>query len=122
MNHYCFDSGSQRFLADTYKQYQEVKADYFAYHFCIPTFMLERLKGVTANDVARIFNVEFDFAIRRLDMYKSNLITVAESCISYGWMAGYRRSIVKRLEQKQARCGSARKMDHRIRQPEEGDK
>ena len=83
MKHFCFDCGGQRFLADIFKEYQEVKADYFAYHFCIPTFMLERLKGVTANDVARIFNVEFDFALRRLDMYKSNLITVAESCISY---------------------------------------
>jgi len=83
MKHFCFDRGDQDDLFKSFIYYQEVKADYFAYHFCIPTFMLEQLKEVTANDVARIFNVEFDFAIRRLDMYKNNLITAAESCVSY---------------------------------------
>lgn len=83
MKHFCFDRGDQNDLFKSFIYYQEVKADYFAYHFCIPTFMLEQLKEVTANDVARIFNVEFEFALRRLDMYKNNLITAAESCVSY---------------------------------------
>lgn len=75
MKHYFYDGGSQAHLTDLFKCYQEKKADYFAYHFCVPTFMLQQLKEVTAHDIARIFNVEFDFALRRLDMYKSSIIT-----------------------------------------------
>src|SRR5690625_781113 len=83
MKHFCFDRGSQNDLFNSFIYYQEVKADYFAYHFCIPTFMLEQLKEVTIHDIVRIFNVEFEFAARRFDMYKNNLITAAESCVSY---------------------------------------
>ncbi len=73
MNHYIYDEGNQLHLPDTYKTYQESKADYFAYHFCVPTFMLAKLKGVTAYDIMILFNVEFDFALRRLEMYKNKV-------------------------------------------------
>src|SRR5690625_3428558 len=83
MKHFCFDRGDQDDLFKSFIYYQEVKADYFAYNLCITRVMLEQLKKMTANYVARIFNGEFDFAIRSLDMYKYNLITAAESCVSY---------------------------------------
>lgn len=85
MKHYFYDGGSQVYLTESFKNYQEVKADYFAYHFCVPTFMLQQLqlKEVTAHDIARIFNVEFDFALRRLEMYKSSVIAAAESSVIY---------------------------------------
>jgi len=78
MKHFCFDRGNQNDLFNSFIYYQEVKADYFAYHFCIPTFMLEQLKEVTIHEIARIFNVDLNFAARRFDMYKNELITVAE--------------------------------------------
>lgn len=76
MKHFFYDGGSQDNLKDSFKCYQEVKADYFAYHFCVPTFMLRQLRGVTAYDIARIFNVEIEFAFRRLEMYKNSIISV----------------------------------------------
>lgn len=82
MAHFCWHSGSQKHLMQTYLDYQESKADYFALHFCIPTFMLRKMKGVTVYDVMDLFNVEFDFAIRRLEMYKNKLMKESESkCI-----------------------------------------
>lgn len=84
MKHYFFDGGSQLYLTDQFLGYQETKADYFAYHFCVPTFMLMNIKGVTVNDVMNLFNVEFDFALRRLEMYKNKMIgRVAENAGAY---------------------------------------
>lgn len=73
MAHFCWHGGSSRYLLQMYFNYQEDKADYFALHFCVPTFMLMELKGVTAYDVMNLFNVEFDFALRRLEMYKNKI-------------------------------------------------
>lgn len=75
MYHYFFDETNYGLLKETYAVYGETKADYFAYHFCIPTFMLQRLKGIDVYDVMRIFNVEFDFALRRLEMYQNKVLT-----------------------------------------------
>ena len=66
-------SGTQNKMNLPFLQYQEHQANYFAYHFCVPTFMLNKLKGVTVYDVMNLFNVEFDFALRRLEMYQSKL-------------------------------------------------
>ncbi|HLR58859.1 MAG TPA: ImmA/IrrE family metallo-endopeptidase [Pseudogracilibacillus sp.] len=74
MAHFCWHDGSQKHLFQTYLDYQEIKADYFALHFCVPTFMLMELKGVTAYDIMTLFNVEFDFAIRRLEIHKNKMI------------------------------------------------
>lgn len=74
MYHYFYDNTSYDLLKVTYAEYGETKADYFAYHFCVPTFMLQNIKGVDVYDVMYLFNVEFDFALRRLEMYKSKCI------------------------------------------------
>lgn len=73
--HYFYDETNYNALKETYAYYGESKADYFAYHFCVPTFMLQQLKGVDVYDVMRLFNVEFDFAMRRLEMYQSKVLT-----------------------------------------------
>jgi len=73
MHHYFFDEISYDKLNESYGIYGETKADYFAYHFCVPTFMLMKLKGVSVYEVMSIFNVEYEFAMRRLDMYRSKL-------------------------------------------------
>lgn len=53
---------------------QEYQAKYFSYHFCVPTFMLRKLKEVTVDVIMELFNVEEEFAIRRLEMYKNKLM------------------------------------------------
>ena len=83
MYHYFFDETSYNQLNESYGVYGESKADYFMYHFCVPSFMLQQLKGVTAYDIMNLFNVEFEFALKRLEMYRNNLIQIAESKITY---------------------------------------
>ncbi len=75
MGHYFNDETTYALLNESYAAYGETKADYFAYHFCVPTFMLQQLKEVSVYDVMELFNVEFDFAMRRLEMYRSKIIS-----------------------------------------------
>lgn len=54
--------------------YQERQANYFAYHFCIPTFMLIDLDlpkrpELAVLKVSNIFNVTPEFANHRLNLY-----------------------------------------------------
>lgn len=74
MYHYFYDDTNYCLLKESFAEYGETKADYFAYHFCVPTFMLQELKEVSVYDVMELFNVEFDFALKRLEMYKHRLI------------------------------------------------
>ena len=78
MSHYFKDRGDRFVLRESFIDYCESKADYFAYHFCVPTFMLMKLKGVDVYEVMRLFNVEFDFALKRLEMYKNKLLVKPE--------------------------------------------
>ncbi|MGE7091706.1 ImmA/IrrE family metallo-endopeptidase [Lysinibacillus sp. NPDC048646] len=57
--------------------HQENKANNFMYHACIPTFMLNRLEIYSGNvitvlHIQHLFNVEYDFAEKRLEQYISN--------------------------------------------------
>lgn len=74
MYHYLYDETTYNKLKETYANYGETKADYFAYHFCVPTFMLFSIKNVSVYDIMELFNVEFDFALRRLEMYKGKFL------------------------------------------------
>ena len=67
--------GNQLNMHYLFVQLQEWQADYFAYHFCVPTFMLNDFKEVTINVIANNFNVEYDFAIRRFEMYQSKILS-----------------------------------------------
>lgn len=78
MCHYFNDKGNRNLLNSSFIYYCEFKADYFAYHFCVPTFMLQNIKGVDVYDVVNKFNVEFDFALRRLEMYHNKILTKGE--------------------------------------------
>src|SRR5699024_4458359 len=82
MSHYFTDHSNSNLLEESFIDYCETKADYFAYHFCVPTFMLQQLKGVDVYKIMNLFNVEFDFAMRRLEMYESKLI---ERRNKYAW-------------------------------------
>src|SRR5690625_2399644 len=63
--------GNQLNMHHLFVQLQEWQADYFAYHFCVPTFMLLNLREVSVNVIANKFNVEYDFALRRFEMYQN---------------------------------------------------
>lgn len=82
--HILWHVGRQEHLVKDFYLLQEWQADHFAYHFCVPTFMLQELKGGTVYDVMNLFNVEYEFALRRLEMYKNNFIErIAENARTY---------------------------------------
>lgn len=74
LSHYVGHVGHQLKMPYLFRDLQEYQANRFAYHFCVPTFMLDQLKGVTANDIVALFNVEYSFALKRLEMYKNKFI------------------------------------------------
>ncbi|WP_186303729.1 ImmA/IrrE family metallo-endopeptidase [Bacillus pumilus] len=60
--------------------YQERQANYFAYHFCIPTFMLKNLDlpkdpELAILKVSNIFKVTPEFATHRLNLYNQKVFT-----------------------------------------------
>ncbi|WP_121605557.1 ImmA/IrrE family metallo-endopeptidase [Virgibacillus sp. Bac332] len=71
--HPLWHVGRQEFLPFPFLELQEWQANNFSYHLAIPTFMLDKLYNYTVYDVMQIFNVEYDFAYKRLEMYKSKL-------------------------------------------------
>jgi Zn-dependent peptidase ImmA (M78 family) len=92
--HVLMHCGSQLHLPPDFIEYQESKAKNFAYQFCVPTFMLEKLvfparKKEAIWLIAQTFNVEYTFAKIRLDRWilqkESNVIyeKLAESTASY---------------------------------------
>lgn len=76
MYHYFYDETNYHLLHENYAEYGETKADYFAYHFCVPTFMLVKLQELNVYEIMNLFNVEYAFALRRLEMHKNNIIQI----------------------------------------------
>lgn len=76
--HVIFHAGDQAVLPLPMREYQEWKAENFAQHFCIPTFMLERLSLPAYEKdavwmIMETFGVTRKFAEKRLRQYVSNL-------------------------------------------------
>ena len=79
LSHVLLHTGDQFHMYPLFREYQEFKANNFMYHACIPTFMLEALSiddhtPQTIMKVMQIFNVEYDFAFRRLTQYNNKQI------------------------------------------------
>lgn len=72
--HYLRHHGNQLKMAESFKALQEYQANYFAYHFCIPTFMLDKFSKLSVTEIMCLFNVEFEFALRRLEMYQCKVM------------------------------------------------
>ncbi|MGE6601481.1 ImmA/IrrE family metallo-endopeptidase [Lysinibacillus fusiformis] len=75
--HILLHSGHQGHMSPLFREYQENKANNFMYHACIPSFMLEELEqsdtsALTVQHVQQLFNVEYDFAAKRLEQYTCN--------------------------------------------------
>jgi Zn-dependent peptidase ImmA (M78 family) len=86
--HVLMHCGNQLHLPSDFIEYQESKAKNFAYHFCVPTFMLEKLVFPSRKQeviwlIAQTFNVEYTFAKIRLDRW----ILQKESSIFYEKLA-----------------------------------
>jgi Zn-dependent peptidase ImmA (M78 family) len=76
LRHLLFDSGIQFLLPNSLVKYIECKANSFMYHFCVPTFMLEKLIFPAYNAalfIAEKFNVTLKLAEKRLYQFKCKL-------------------------------------------------
>ncbi|WP_017795147.1 ImmA/IrrE family metallo-endopeptidase [Oceanobacillus kimchii] len=71
VGHLCLHVGRQENLPYEFVQLQEWQANTFTYYFCVPTFMLDELHTVTPAEVSRIFNVDYSFSVRRVEMYQN---------------------------------------------------
>lgn len=72
--HALWHAGNQLSLPLSFRQYQEWKAEIFAQHICIPTFMLERLTFTNydsrnVNLIQETFKTNQDFAAKRYANY-----------------------------------------------------
>lgn len=75
--HHLRHIGNQRNMHPLFREMQEYQADYFAYHFCVPTFMIENMKLPNCLNSARSliserFHVSPKFAERRLEMWMNS--------------------------------------------------
>ncbi|MGE1095750.1 ImmA/IrrE family metallo-endopeptidase [Bacillus altitudinis] len=61
--------GNQLIMPPLFRELQEMQAKRFAYNFCIPTFMLRKIKLTTENDLIKdislAFKVTYNFARNR---------------------------------------------------------
>lgn len=72
--HVLRHGGHQGRMPSQLRELQEWQADNFMYHFCVPTFMLLRIRLPPDSDcaarlIAHEFNVELDFATERLERF-----------------------------------------------------
>lgn len=67
--HILRHSGHQKKMNRSFVEYQEWQADYFALHFCVPTFMLDDIKNINIYKITNLFNIDYEFALKRLEVY-----------------------------------------------------
>lgn len=72
--HVLLHTGDQFYMYPLFREYQEYKANNFMYHACMPTFMLDELQlcdylPQTVVKLQELFNVEYEFALKRLTQY-----------------------------------------------------
>lgn len=80
--HVEWHDGNQRVLPSSYLEYQEWKADNFAYHACVPTFMLDRMslprsEAKAIYMIQETFKVDYHFAKKRLNHYILNCKSIS---------------------------------------------
>lgn len=81
LGHVLLHVGNQTKLPESFREYQEAKANIFMHHAAVPTFMLDQLQIynldlITIYEVQQLFNVEYEFALKRLQQYTSNKNTM----------------------------------------------
>ncbi|WP_153732746.1 ImmA/IrrE family metallo-endopeptidase [Sporosarcina obsidiansis] len=76
--HVLRHSGHQGRMPPLFRQLQEWQADNFMFHFCVPTFMLHRIRlppdqRAAVALISETFNVDYRFAEIRLARYVSKI-------------------------------------------------
>ncbi|OZU89017.1 hypothetical protein CIL03_08345 [Virgibacillus indicus] len=66
-------------LPSIFKELQSNEINEFAYLFCIPSFMLEQLHDINEDAIVHSFNVEYNFAQKRIALYEDNLTGVTKN-------------------------------------------
>ncbi|MER1986619.1 MAG: ImmA/IrrE family metallo-endopeptidase [Solibacillus sp.] len=77
LGHVLLHVGNQRQMCESFRAYQEIKANQFMQHACIPSFMLDELNLYDCGpfqvyEVQQLFNVDYSFALKRLQQYINN--------------------------------------------------
>lgn len=81
LGHVIKHCGNQFNMNHMFRQLQEYQANRFMYHFCVPTFMLEkislpRMQSEAVKLIGDTFNVTYPFAAKRLEMYKRKQFSI----------------------------------------------
>lgn len=76
--HFKRHFGNQLIMPEEFLKLQEFQANYFSYHFCVPTFMLIQLtfpptRGEVIKQVAQMFKVTYKFAEKRFVMFENRI-------------------------------------------------
>lgn len=74
VGHYLRHSGNHLPMYPLFRDLQEYQANFFAYHFCVPTFMLMQVANISVYEIMNQFNVDYKFASRRLEMYQNKIL------------------------------------------------
>jgi hypothetical protein len=79
LNHILHHGGCQLNMPESFREFQEIKANNFALHFCVPTFMiLDSGLPYTWNEailfVMDTYNVTEKFARKRLEHFNKQVI------------------------------------------------
>jgi hypothetical protein len=97
--HLLHHAGNQLTMGESFIRFQETKASNFAFHFCIPTFMLlhsdlPSLEKEAVATIASTFGVQPEFAQERLKRHNRQMASnrLAEKLTAYF----YAEEIVKR--------------------------
>lgn len=79
LGHFFLHDADQQDMHKQYRDYQEWKADLFALHFCVPTFMLLQLPidELTPEHVSQLFGVTIPFARKRLLLHQQRLLSIS---------------------------------------------
>ncbi|WP_433595162.1 ImmA/IrrE family metallo-endopeptidase [Lysinibacillus xylanilyticus] len=73
LGHVQLHIGHQDRMTKSWIEYLENKANNFMYHACVPSFILDEMEpdALTVQNIQQLFNVEYDFAMKRLTQYLS---------------------------------------------------
>lgn len=76
LGHVLLHAADQQHINIDYRLYQEWKANLFALHFCVPTFMLQKLQSNQLNPytISDLFGVTVDFACKRLTLHQQKVL------------------------------------------------
>lgn len=77
LGHAISHSGNQTKTHPLFREYQEWKANNFALQACVPTYMLNEIplpvnEEKAINKIQLLFNVDYEFARKRLSHYLNN--------------------------------------------------